>query len=100
MKTFLYCWCTEGGMDTLSYFGDGGLAELAKHLEDQLGSKHAEEQWYKDLVLQDKKLLELASTMEVGEAIEHRVGVLIRLKDGRKSYNRLVVLIDSANLNC
>lgn len=68
MKAFVYCETTEGGMDAY-------IVHSAKDLTCLYG-------WMsRDCKEEDEALVEWMETAEVGDYLDHRLGVIVRLKD-------------------
>lgn len=67
-KRFLYCEATEGGMDQWEFFTSDGLIGLHGWMD-------------RDCRSYDEDLVAWLDTAEIGEYYEHRLGVVVRLKD-------------------
>lgn len=81
MKAFLYCETTDGGMLTHFYY-EHQLENLHTYLLTGLGRHMGpNDKAYRQAMEEDKNLLKAAEVVEVGTALPHRLGVLIRLKD-------------------
>lgn len=81
MKAFLYCESTDGGMVTHFYLEhqlDIFRAYLLGGLSVNMGPN---DKAYRKAMGEDDLLLRVTSIMKVGDAVNHRIGVLIRLAD-------------------
>ena len=85
MKQFVYCRDTEGGME-IEFLN---MTQVSNWVETML--VHGEPSYYfkklppaeQERVREvDREMLEWAEKAEVGEVHRHRMGLLIRLKDG------------------
>lgn len=68
LKTFIYCEATEGGMDSYIVHSSDDLKNLYGWMS-------------RDCRKEDKSLVAWMETAAVGEHLDHRLGVIVRLKD-------------------
>lgn len=68
MKKFMYFESTEGGMETHTVFSNEQFPRIYGWMDT-------------DCKAEDSKLLKWMESADVGESYEHRLGVLVRLKD-------------------